>query len=399
MQQHVFVLAFSAITLVTPAAFAQAVWTGANSSDWFDPGNWAPGSTPDASTGVLIDSGTALLDRPGASIKTLSGAGVIDLGTQTLTITEGTAPAVDGVFSGSILGTGALALTGGTQRLVDVDTGSTTVTVTGQGLSAYDDAVLDLYGASSAGGGTFSVSNAGFIGFHETSTAANATFAVNDGGMLAFIDTADAGSSHITVNSGGVLVFDHEAAADSATLINTANGIVDVSLTGTSTGSVAIGSLTGAGDIYLGSSTLTLGALNRNDTISGIVTDGMSANLQAYFGTSISLSGGSLVKTGTGTLTLTGANSGLTGTSQVLAGTLSVNGILGGMMAVHGGRLQGVGQVGATENFSNGIIAPGNSIGTLTIAGDYAGRGGWLEIEAQTGRGHFAFRPPHDHRQ
>jgi fibronectin-binding autotransporter adhesin len=64
---------------------------------------------------------------------------------------------------------------------------------------------------------------------------------------------------------------------------------------------------------------------------------------------------------------------------------LSVNGALGGSMEVYGGRLQGVGQVGNTTNFSGGTIAPGNSIGTLTIAGNYAGNGGTLEIETALG--------------
>jgi hypothetical protein len=54
-------------------------------------------------------------------------------------------------------------------------------------------------------------------------------------------------------------------------------------------------------------------------------------------------------------------------------------------MEVIGGRLQGIGQVGTTTNFAGGIIAPGNSIGTLTVAGNYVGNGGLLEIETVLG--------------
>ncbi|WP_332303186.1 autotransporter family protein [Rhizobium sp. GR12] len=95
---------------------------------------------------------------------------------------------------------------------------------------------------------------------------------------------------------------------------------------------------------------------------------------------------GVLIKDGAGKLELTG-NSGATytGAGSVLAGTLAVNGILGGTMEVIGGRLQGIGTVGATINRPGGTIAPGSSIGTLTINGNYVGNGGRLEIETALG--------------
>ncbi|MGO4740986.1 autotransporter outer membrane beta-barrel domain-containing protein [Bosea sp. 2KB_26] len=95
---------------------------------------------------------------------------------------------------------------------------------------------------------------------------------------------------------------------------------------------------------------------------------------------------GALIKDGAGRLTLTGdSGSTFTGAGSVLAGTLAVNGILGGTMNVIAGRLQGIGTVGATTNQPGGTIAPGNSIGTLTINGNYLGNGGRLEIEAVLG--------------
>ncbi|MCD7060529.1 autotransporter family protein [Pelagibacterium xiamenense] len=95
--------------------------------------------------------------------------------------------------------------------------------------------------------------------------------------------------------------------------------------------------------------------------------------------------------TGDGTLNhlaghtiMTDDQTGFTGTANVSGGTLSVNGTLGGVLNVlTEGRLQGSGVVGVTENA--GIIAPGNSIGTLTVAGDYTGSGGLLEIESVLG--------------
>ncbi|MBN9603022.1 MAG: autotransporter outer membrane beta-barrel domain-containing protein [Afipia felis] len=95
---------------------------------------------------------------------------------------------------------------------------------------------------------------------------------------------------------------------------------------------------------------------------------------------------GALIKDGAGKLTLTG-DSGATfaGAASVVAGTLTVNGTLGGTMEVIGGRLQGIGTVGSTINQPGGTIAPGDSIGTLTINGNYLGNGGRLEIATVLG--------------
>lgn len=107
-------------------------------------------------------------------------------------------------------------------------------------------------------------------------------------------------------------------------------------------------------------------------------------------GTTFTLNGalsgsGTLTKDGAGTLLVTADNSGYAGTSRVAAGTFAVDGALGGQVDVaDGGRLEGNGEVGSVTNA--GVVAPGRSIGTLTIAGDYAGKeGGSLEIETTLG--------------
>lgn len=91
-------------------------------------------------------------------------------------------------------------------------------------------------------------------------------------------------------------------------------------------------------------------------------------------------------KLGAGTLILTGDSSNFTGNAAVSAGTLQMDGILGGTIDVESGaRLTGIGQVGVTTN--RGVIAPGhaNSLGTLTIAGNYIPAGGSIEIRTQLG--------------
>ncbi|MBP2561221.1 fibronectin-binding autotransporter adhesin [Neorhizobium galegae] len=88
-------------------------------------------------------------------------------------------------------------------------------------------------------------------------------------------------------------------------------------------------------------------------------------------------------KTGSSKWTLTGTDTAATNWT-IYDGTLAVNGTVGGTMDVRAaGVLQGIGQVGTTT--SGGTIAPGNSIGTLTIAGNYTGTGGTLAIETVLG--------------
>ncbi|WFP61210.1 autotransporter-associated beta strand repeat-containing protein [Mesorhizobium sp. WSM4904] len=120
-----------------------------------------------------------------------------------------------------------------------------------------------------------------------------------------------------------------------------------------------IGSLAGAGTVLLGGSTLTVGADGTSTTFSGLIS-----------GT------GGLTKTGAGALNLTGDNSGFSGPTSIEGGTLRVNGNIGGNVGVEtGGTLGGSGTIGGNVSVA-GVIAPGNSIGTLTVDGDYVQLGG-----------------------
>lgn len=67
------------------------------------------------------------------------------------------------------------------------------------------------------------------------------------------------------------------------------------------------------------------------------------------------------------------------------AGILQINGDMSraATAILSGGRLEGNGAVGPTTNA--GTIAPGSSLGTLTVSGNYVGAGGLLEIESVLG--------------
>ncbi|MBB5041095.1 autotransporter domain-containing protein [Shinella fusca] len=100
---------------------------------------------------------------------------------------------------------------------------------------------------------------------------------------------------------------------------------------------------------------------------------------------------GDVIKSGTGTLTLTGDSSAFAGTITVGSGGALVvgvggSGVLGGALTIGaGGRLGGTGTVGTagmTTTIAAGAVhAPGNSIGIQHIAGDYVNNG-TLVIEA-----------------
>ncbi|VVO53601.1 autotransporter serine protease [Pseudomonas fluorescens] len=79
---------------------------------------------------------------------------------------------------------------------------------------------------------------------------------------------------------------------------------------------------------------------------------------------------GGLTKQGIGTLVLTGANT-YAGPTLVNQGRLAINGSLASTVTVNGsGILGGNGRIGGLTAKRGGTVAPGNSIGTLQVAGD-----------------------------
>lgn len=170
-------------------------------------------------------------------------------------------------------------------------------------------------------GGTYKRTQGSIINFNDESSAKNATISNESTSNINFNDNSTAGSSKIT--NGGNIAFTGTATADNATISNNITTEPDnsthddsrIDISGLSADGVSIGSLSGSGKIDLGSKNLTVGNLNQNDTISGIIEDGGNAS-----GT-----GGRFTKIGNGTQTLTNANT-YTGATTISAGTLALTG-------------------------------------------------------------------------
>jgi autotransporter-associated beta strand protein len=95
-----------------------------------------------------------------------------------------------------------------------------------------------------------------------------------------------------------------------------------------------------------------------------------------------------LLKDGAGTLDLAGDNT-YAGTTVISNGTLAVNGthLGGGAYTVAGGTLGGTGLIDAAVSvLAAGIVAPGNSIGTLSISNSFD-LDGILQIELANAAG------------
>jgi fibronectin-binding autotransporter adhesin len=119
-----------------------------------------------------------------------------------------------------------------------------------------------------------------------------------------------------------------------------------------------IGGLTGGGNVTLGNGGILTIAISNNAAFDGVISGS-----------------GALIKTGSGSLTLTG-NSLYTGGTTVSNGTLFVQDNLAGSVIVAGGTLGGNGTVDGSVTV-NGAIAPGtNGVGTLSTGTNNWNSGG-----------------------
>jgi fibronectin-binding autotransporter adhesin len=200
-----------------------------------------------------------------------------------------------------------------------------------------------------------SFTNNGAITFINASSAGNSIIVNNGGFLLSFTDTSTAGNATITTSTGALTQFASNSTGGNARFITNAGGSVDFSGTSGPSGNnqITAGSIEGAGTYSLGANQLTVGSNNLSTTVSGSIQDGGSA------GGSVA----SLVKVGTGTLTLSGNNT-YTGATTISAGTL----VAASDTALPSQTALAV-NLGATLTVGNGVNAQIGSLADATSGG------------------------------
>jgi YVTN family beta-propeller protein/autotransporter-associated beta strand protein len=324
--------------------------------------------------------------------------------------------AVTQFFNATSAGNATITNTAGDTIFWDTSTAGNARITSGGAAGQFGETIFA--GTSTAGNATIVNNNFGLAGFAQGSTAGSATITNNAGGATQFFDNSTAGSATITNtgtgltaetgaqtifrgsstagnaiivnNAFGVTNFNFNATAGNATIVTNANGFVV--LRGNSSGGTArfitnaggefdisfltaagtmAGSIEGAGAHFLGGKVLTVGGNNLSTEVSGVIADG-------GFNGGV---GGALTKVGTGTLILSGNNS-YTGATTVNGGTLLVNGFNGNSATIvnAGATLGGNGTTGPLT-VNGGTVAPGNSIGTLTVNGNATFGSGVYQVE------------------
>jgi len=328
------------------------------------------GDASDHSYGGTI-SGTGGIAKAGSGTEILTGANVFTGGT---TISAGTLS----ISSDANLGgtAGALTLNGGTLRVTGraLTTLSRDVVLGSQG-GGFDIANSNLeFAVSQALSGTGGLTKQGagtLVLTGENTYTGGTTIAA---GSVLVGTLGRTGSIVGDVVNNGTLGF---ARVDDVTFAGNISGTGQVAHTGGTLVLTGNNTYTGGTEVYIGA--LQVGDGGTSGSIVGDVQTFPSAILAFNRSDAYTFAGaisgvGALRQIGSGTLSLTGDSSAFTGTTEVAAGTLSVDGKLGGTLTVDNGTtLAGVGTVGSTTLASGATLAPGNSatpIGTLTVNGD-----------------------------
>lgn len=331
-----------------------------------------------ASSGVVVNSTLDISAvTAGTSLKALSGAGTVWLGAQSLSLTNAA-----GTFAGVINGTGGVRLAAGTQTLTGINayTGATTIDngatlkLSGSGSVAASGGVtnngtLDL-SATTNGASLTALTGSGVVALGArtlTLTNASGVFSgVIDGtggltlnGGTQTLSGANTYSGATTLNGGTLALIGAGKLAPTAALSLIGNATFDVS---SATGAQTFAGLSGASgtQVLIGANTLTLDSTTDSTYAGQLVGSGV------------------FVKQGTGMLVLNGVSPTFIGTTTIGAGTLEVgdashdSASLGGDVNVGvQGTLRGHGTI-LGNLLSSGIVAPGGSIGTLRVAGNYS---------------------------
>jgi autotransporter-associated beta strand protein len=321
-------------------------WTAARDGNWDTDASWTRGFEPTLYSDVTIERNRTVTISGGTR-----GARTITLGSTdnqagTLNVTGGTLTVRKDISVGAS-GVGTLSISNATVNAAGLRfrgnaAADSEAVILNSGLLNLTAPLTDGTGSSSftLNGGAFDLNN-------NPATVDRFTF---NGGTL-----RDVGGSTLTVNS--LLL-----------LRNVTLSFGSVALRGGLTlDPAAAGPATVNGNLDLGGAPRTFSIADTNSAGGDLFVNG-------------GISNGGLIKTGPGTLRLQGDNS-YTGNTAINAGEVWVVSRIAGAATVAGGAaLRGGGSVGAVVN--NGIVRPGDAIGTLTVNGAYTQNGpGQLQIE------------------
>ena len=316
-------------------------------------------------------------------------------------------------------GTGTLNQTGGTVSVSGVthvgwggnnaSTQNGTLTVSGGTFTSEGDLVLGYAGGSTAqanvtvDGGTLNVGTttkrwlivSRYDTVSSTLTVSSGNLNLNAGTDLRFSIGGNSGTNTVTLNGGAITSYSGNQTGDGAGVVDLAQGsgvanntfnldggtlairaVITNNDTATATFNFNGGTLKATGD---DANFVNLGGANQRANVleGGAVMDSNGYNVtvvQPLLHGGTAATDGGLVKSGTGTLTLSNTNT-YTGPTMVAAGVLAVNGsVTSDVTVATDATLQGIGAVGSVTGTSTvyGRVAPGNSIGTLTVNGSMA---------------------------
>ncbi|QOV89378.1 beta strand repeat-containing protein [Humisphaera borealis] len=308
---------------------------------------WGSSATGAPVIPIVISAG-GTMTTGGTSFTTL---GPLTLNGGTLTSTGGAnANFPSWALRGTVTVGGSVASTiSGSGTFSDINLGANTVTGT----------TFDVADATASSSTDLTVSAVLKNGGNASNVAqASSLTKTGLGTMTLFAANTYTGSTVInagTLQVGAAASGQAFGNGSAVTLANVSTAILDLNGFSQTIGSLAGGGLTG-GNVSLGAdATLTAGGNNSNTTYSGVIS-----------GTGTS----GLTKTGSGTLTLFGANT-YTGNTVVSVGTLLINGSLAAASATSvasGATVGGSGTIaGALTVNGGGTLSPGSSPGKLTV--------------------------------
>ena len=322
-----------------------------------------------ANTPLQLSAG-AMLDLNGnpVTVGQLDGAGSVALGGAALTINQTGNTTFTGVMQGTggftKQGAGVLVLGGNntftgntTIEAGTVQLGATGALPDGTPLHLSAGAMLDLNGnpvivGQLAGAGSVALGGAALT-INQTG---NTTFTgalqgtggfTKQGTGVLVLGGSNSFSGNATIEAGTVRLGAAGALPTGAPVQLSAGATLDLN-----GNPVTIGQLAGSGNVTLGGAALTINQTG-NTTFAGVLE-----------GT------GGLTKQGSGMLTLSG-NQTFSGNTSISGGEVKLNGSApNSAFTLLGGVLSGNATVSTLTVGSGGVIAPGNSPGTLTVSGN-----------------------------